>query len=259
MRKTAVWNIKGGVGKTTTTIQMALALAKQNNNVLLIDMDPQGNLSHYFLKERVKDPNYHNMTNLFGKVNKDEVQKSVYETTENIDIIGSNLDLANAEVLVRTNPTIPQLTILENVLKMIEKNYDFCIVDCPPTLNLLTINAAICADDVIIPVAIDEWAKEGFDYTINNIKTIEENFGKQINHKVLFTMLNRTKIDAEIMNKIKEELSSNETFNTTIRYQSKPIKDSKKLNISVLDYKSNVGNDYKEFIEEYLTRKWDRY
>lgn len=255
MRKTAIWNLKGGVGKTTTVMQLALSLSGRGKAVLLIDMDPQANLSQFFLNEQRKESNYICMTDLFGKVDTEKVKRSIYKVSEHIEMIGSNLGLANAELNVRTNTMIPQLSILENILKIADKSYDYVFIDCPPTMNLLTINATLTADDVIIPVNVDEWAKEGFDYTNANIKEINENFGKNVRYKVLFTMVNRSKIDFEIMDSIKSGLAETDYYNATIRYQAKPIKDSKKKNISVVDYKSNVGNDYKEFVEEYLERR----
>ena len=229
MRKTAIWNLKGGVGKTTTVMQLALSLSGRGKDVLLIDMDPQANLSQFFLNEQRKESNYICMTDLFGKVDTEKVKRSIYKVSEHIEMIGSNLGLANAELNVRTNTMIPQLSILENILKIADKSYDY--------------------------VFIDEWAKEGFDYTNANIKEINENFGKNVRYKVLFTMVNRSKIDFEIMDSIKSGLAETDYYNATIRYQAKPIKDSKKKNISVVDYKSNVGNDYKEFVEEYLERR----
>ena len=255
MRKTAIWNLKGGVGKTTTVMQLALSLSEKKKKILLVDMDPQANLSQFFLKEQRKQHNYVCMTDLFGKVDKEMVHQSVYKINDYINMIGSNLGLANSELNVRTNTMIPQLSILENILKYADANYDYVLIDCPPTMNLLTINAALTADDVIIPVNVDEWAKEGFEYTNSNIKEINENFGKNVRYKVLFTMVNRSKIDNEIMDSIKKELSPNDYYQSSIRYQAKPIKDSKKRNMSVIDYKSNVGNDYKQFVEEYLERR----
>lgn len=255
MRKTAIWNVKGGVGKSTTVLQLALVLAKKGKNVLLIDLDPQANLSQHFLKKQRKESDYICMTDLFGKVDTEKVKHSIYKVAEHIEMIGSNLGLTNAELKVRTNTMMPQLNILENILKIVGTNYDYVFMDCPPTVNLLTINAALLADDVIVPINIDEWAEEGFDNTYDTIKEINENFGKNIRYKVLFTMVNRNKIDYEIMNNIKSKLTETNYYNATIRYQAKPIKDSRKKYISVVDYKSNVGDDYKEFIAEYEERR----
>lgn len=259
MKTIAVWNIKGGVGKTTTVMTTAYEMAKKNKKVLLLDIDPQANLTAIFLKEQRKDyQNYFSITDILKNMNDSEtdnhelVNRSIYKVNENIDMIGSELSLSNVELKIRSDVMIPQLQLLTNVLDNIDKGYDYILIDCPPQISLLTLNALIVADEVIIPINVDDWANEGFDNTMRSIKSCNKNYAKSIRYKVLFTMLNRSNIDRIIMNSIKSKLTPAEYFNCTIRYQAKPIKESKQKEISVTDYKSNIAEDYKGFVEELM-------
>lgn len=257
-KKIIVWNLKGGVAKTTTTMTMAFEIGKKGYKTLLVDMDPQSNLSMAFLKNERKDKEYVCMTNLFADASKNIIDKAVYKITENVSMIGANLGLANAELAVRNNMMADQLNILKHILETVNGSYDYVLVDCPPTINLLTINAMNIAqndnDLVIIPVEPDEWAEEGFCYTLESIQDMNSNFGRQINYKVLFTRVNRNKEDRQVMDNIRKAIPG-KYFETEIVYQAKPIKESKREKKSVCETKSNVGNCYIKFIDEFLGKE----
>ena len=164
-RVIAIANQKGGVGKTTTAINLSSCLASYGKKVLALDMDPQGN-----------------MTSGLG-VNKDEVEKTVYdliignagveeciysEALENLDVLPSNIDLSAAEIeLIGVDN---KEYILKNEIDKIKDNYDFIVIDCPPALSMLTINAMTTADSIIVPIQCEYYALEGLSQLIHTIE-----------------------------------------------------------------------------------------
>ena len=165
----AIANQKGGVGKTTTAINLSASLAAMNKRVLALDMDPQGN-----------------MTSGLG-VDKDEVEKSVYDliigntvieecickdVLDNLDVLPSNIDLSAAEIeLIGVEN---KEFILSGEVKKVKDEYDFIVIDCPPALSMLTINAMTTADSVIVPIQCEYYALEGLSQLIHTIELVQE-------------------------------------------------------------------------------------
>jgi len=165
----AIANQKGGVGKTTTSINLAVGLSRLNKSVLLVDLDPQGNATMGCgVNSREIEPNACDL--LLQEVDINEV----ILTTEGsgIDLIGSNTDLTAAE-LELMNQANPEL-VLKKQLNKIDKNYDYIIIDCPPSLNILTINALVSANAVIIPMQCEYYALEGLASLLETIERIKE-------------------------------------------------------------------------------------
>ena len=164
----AIANQKGGVGKTTTAINLSSCLAAKDQHVLAIDMDPQGN-----------------MTSGLG-VDKDEIEKTVYDliigeadleevlvkdALENLDIIPANIDLSAAEIeLIGVDN---KEYIVRNAVYKIKDDYDFIIIDCPPSLSMLTINAMTTADSVLVPIQCEYYALEGLSQLIHTVELVK--------------------------------------------------------------------------------------
>lgn len=208
----AIANQKGGVGKTTTSINITAALAVRNKKVLLIDADPQGNA-----------------TSGFG-INKNEVENTVYElligecsirdciiknVVENVSIIASNVNLSAAEMDLRDEKR--KEFILRNEIDYIRDDYDFIIIDCPPSLNLLTINAMTTADSVMVPIQCEYYALEGLSQLIFTINLVKERLNPDLEFEgAVFTMYDsRTNLSAEVVQNVKQNLDK-KIFNTVI-------------------------------------------
>ncbi len=165
----ALANQKGGVGKTTSSVNLAAALARMNKKVLLIDMDPQGNAT------------------VAVGIDKDQLELSAYEllsegvsaekvvlktTVENLDLIAANTELTGAEVVLLNDEN--GAVQLKNRLKSIKSNYEFIIIDCPPSLSMLTINSLVAADGVLVPVQCEFFALEGLSSLMDTISVVQE-------------------------------------------------------------------------------------
>lgn len=242
MKTITIWNLKGGVGKTTTAINLAKGLANKNKKVLLIDVDPQANVTGFY------------NSNIFyrtfddyclGNASVNEIQ---YSVDNNIDIVPCTIKLAFIEQQIKSLNYINENMLLHNLLENIN-DYDYCIIDCPPTINSFINNALLVCDELIIPIKIDNNALSGKEATINYVSQFCKGYNVSIKKvKVLFTMRDRNSIDNTIINDFENE----DKFETTIRYQAKPVKQSTFDKSNLLDNKSGVAEDYNKFINEFL-------
>lgn len=255
-----IWNIKGGEGKTTTALNLGIGLGNKGKKVLLVDIDPQANLSSSLIAEEMKKESYKSMTDLFIPNSTTKAREAIYPSDYGVDVLGCNLALTNAEIVVRANPMINQNHILKNIIAEIEHDYDFIIIDCPPALNLLTMNMAMIANIILTTVSSDEWSFDGYKATAENIQIINKNFGTNIRQKILFTKVTRTKVDKDTISSIKEH--SNWALDTTIRNQPAIMKKGGDFKIVVNAKEKNrkgepipdVGTDYRNLVQEILDR-----
>lgn len=194
-------NQKGGVGKTTTCVNMAAYLAAKGNKVLIVDLDPQGNATTGlgFAKSEVKSSVYNTM------IDEMPLAQAVLTTeTENLDILPSNIDLAGAEVeLVYVKD---REHVLKRVLEGAKNSYDFIAIDCPPSLGLLTINALAAADTAMIPIQSEYYAMEGLSQLMNTIRLVKKHLNPSLEIEgVVLTMKdNRAIISRQISDEIRK-------------------------------------------------------
>ncbi len=252
-RAIAIANQKGGVGKTTTAINLSSCLAEAGKKVLVIDMDPQGNC-----------------TSGFG-INKNELENTLYELIigectlresimevegiENIRIIPSNVNLAGAEIdLLDLND---REYILKNEIDYIKDDFDFIIIDCPPSLNMLTVNALTTADSVLVPIQCEYYALEGISQLINTIDLIHDRLNDKLHLEgVVFTMFDaRTNLSTDVVNNVKENLDThiyNSVIPRNVRLAEAP---SNGMPINIYDSSSAGAKSYRNLAKEVCERE----
>lgn len=180
----AFLNQKGGVGKTTTCVNMAGYLAQMGKKVLLLDIDPQGNASSNLGIEKDSKPK-----TIYNVIVDDNTIDEVIQKTklENLDIIPSDVDLAGAEIeLVQMNN---REKVVRNILKKVVNSYDYICIDCPPSLGLITVNALTACDSVLIPIQCEYFALEGLSQLMYTIKLVKKHLNENIDVEgVVLTM-----------------------------------------------------------------------
>ncbi len=201
----AIVNQKGGVGKTTTTVNLSAALAKKGKKVLLIDEDPQGNAtSGVGVNKTQKKSTYDviiNETNLEDVIVNSNVKK--------LDVCPSNINLAGAEV--ELVPMMARETKLKEKIESIENNYDYILIDCPPSLGLLTINALTAANSIIIPIQCEYYALEGVGQLMNTVNLIKKQLNKDLYIEGVVLTMNdaRTNLSNQVISEVKKYFKNN--------------------------------------------------
>ncbi|CDN39086.1 sporulation initiation inhibitor protein Soj [Bacillus thuringiensis] len=197
----AIANQKGGVGKTTTSINLGAGLAQVGKKVLLVDIDAQGNATTGVGIEKSElDQCIYNVL-----VEDADVQGVIQKTaTENLDVLPATIQLAGAEI--ELVPTISREVRLQRALQPVRDKYDYIIIDCPPSLGLLTINALTAADSVIIPVQCEYYALEGLSQLLNTVRLVQKHLNKNLAIQgVLLTMLDaRTNLGIQVIDEVKK-------------------------------------------------------
>ena len=247
----AVANQKGGVGKTTTAINLSSCLASLGKKVLAIDMDPQGN-----------------MTSGLG-IDKNEVEYTVYElilgqvgiekvickdALENLDVLPTNINLSAAEIeLIGVEE---KEFIIRKEVDKVKKNYDFIVIDCPPSLSMLTINAMTTADSVLVPIQCEYYALEGLSQLIHTIDLVKERLNPELKIEgVVFTMYDaRTNLSLQVVENVKDNLQ--QTIYKTIIPRNIRLAEAPRhgLPINLYDPKSSGAESYMLLAEEVINK-----
>jgi chromosome partitioning protein len=242
MRKICVINQKGGVGKTTTAVNLATGLARKRKKVLVLDLDPQGNISTCLGASSEKD-----MYDLL--VNKEDPREIALETEPNLFIITSSNKLADAESILMARPN-RERTLTRVMDKLEEDDFDFVIMDCPPSINLLNQNALLYADEALIPSATETLSFIGLKKMVDVIDEYNNLFDHDlVIGGILPTMYDRrNRICVEVLGKMEDEF--NGMTLDPIRINSKLI-EAPGYSKTIFDYaKSSRGaNDYKMLVE----------
>ncbi|MBR9677006.1 ParA family protein [Candidatus Woesearchaeota archaeon] len=243
MRKIAVINQKGGVGKTTTTVNLAAGLARQNKKVLIIDLDPQGNIKSS-LHTYSKYDMYHVLTTEMPAT------EAIVPLGRNLDVITSKETLTKTELMMIGQPNCQK--ILKEKLNCI-KGYDYVLIDCAPSLGLLNQNALLYAEEVFIPVSADVLAIDGLQKMIEAIETINEAFLHKLKvSKIIPTMYDqRNKICKASLQKLRDEYYT--ILTDPIRVNSKLMEAPKHgKSIYALDPKSRGAKDYWQLVQHVI-------
>lgn len=246
-RTIAIINQKGGSGKTTTTVNLGGYLASFNKKVLVLDLDPQANTTiHLGLKPHEIEKNIYDVMTDGASIN------SIIKKTEveSLDICPANIDLSGVEIELAG--IVGREMVLKDALDDTIKNYDYIIVDCPPSLSLLTINALTVAKEIIIPVQTEFFALEGMGKLINTVEIVKQRLNRDLKITgILPTMFDgRTNLSKEVIEKINEYFG-NKVYKTKIRKNIKLAEASSHGKpILLYDPKSSGAEDYEAFSKE---------
>ena len=248
----AVANQKGGVGKSTTAINLSACLAEKGKKVLAIDIDPQGNTTSGLGvdKNGVENTLYEL---LLGEA---DIKKTVIkDVVENLDLIPSNINLSGAEIeLIGVDD---KEYILKGITDKLRRKYDYIILDCPPSLNMLTINALTAATSVLVPIQCEYYALEGLSQLIHTIDLVKDRLNKKLAMEgVVFTMYDaRTNLSLQVVENVKDNLQQN-IYKTIIprnvRLAEAP---SYGQPITLYDPRSTGAESYRLLAEEVINRE----
>ena len=247
----AIANQKGGVGKTTTSINLSAALAEEGKRILVVDIDPQGNCTSGFGIDK------NNQENTVYELLLDDCSINecmIRDVMERIDLIASNVNLAAAEIeLIGISR---KEYILRDALDYIKDDYDFIIMDCPPSLNVLTVNAMAAADSVIVPIQCEYYALEGLSQLIHTINLVKTRLNRKLDIEgIVFTMFDaRTNLSAQVVENVKQHVEQHiyETvIPRNIRLAEAP---SYGEPITVYDKKSSGAAAYRALAKEVILK-----
>ena len=248
----AIANQKGGVGKTTTSINLSSCIAAKGKKVLVVDIDPQGTTtSGYGIEKNDLDNTIYEL--MLGDCSIEDC--IIKDVIENISILPSNVNLAAAEIeLIGVDK---KEYILKNEIDWVKDRYDYIIIDCPPSLSLLTVNAMTTADSVLVPIQCEYYALEGLSQLIHTVNLVKERLNPNLEMEgVVFTMYDsRTNLSAQVVENVKSHLNQ-KVYRTVIprniRLAEAP---SYGQPINIYDPKSAGAESYLALAEEVIDRK----
>ncbi len=251
MKVISVLNIKGGVGKTTSSINLAAGAAQRGQRVLLIDLDGQANATS-ILMDKVYSKE--EVTVVDCLMDSTKTKESIVNTNHGFDLLPSRLDLFVIETSILIDVRKAQHNRLLKILQEVKDDYDCVIIDCNPSLGIMTTNAIYACKNrqgkIFIPIKIDKGAIEGFMTTVSFIQDMNEKYDMDVDYRILITMKNRNNIDKMVIEDL-GQVAPGKLLSTHIRNQAKPITEAGyKQTLVLFNQKANVGEDYRMLMNE---------
>ena len=244
----SVANQKGGVGKTTTTVNLGTILAKKNKKVLLIDADPQGNATSGLGVDKESDFSTYDIL-----VNDTEIKDAIENTViKNLKVCPANMNLAGAEVELVSMMSREQR--LKEKLDVIKDEFDYILIDCPPSLGLITLNSFTASDSVLIPVQCEYFALEGLGQLLNTINLVKQHLNEDLEIEgALLTMYDiRTILSNQVVKEVKKYFGDKVYKNYIPRNVRLSEAPSYGMPIALYDPKSKGAKAYEKFAKEFL-------
>jgi chromosome partitioning protein len=246
MKTIAIINHKGGTGKTTSTLNIGAGLARLHKKTLLIDIDPQSNLTEGLGLRDVQESIYDSIKN--------DTPLPITSLSEYLDIVPSSLDLLGAEIELVSR--LGRETILKRLLKAVEGKYEYILIDCAPALGMLTVNALVAADTVLIPLEAEYFAYRGIDRLVSIITDVRAHYNEDLTiGGVFITKINPRRVITEQITESIKKYFNDKLFTTSIRINVSLVEAQLK-GIDVFEYapQSNAALDYASLVDEILVK-----
>jgi len=248
----SIFNQKGGVGKTTTCINFAAALGKKGKKTLLVDVDPQGNSTSGvgIDKSDISASSYDVL------INETPAKEVIIKTAfKNLDVLPANMNLAGAELELAENEN--RFKVLKKALAPVVMEYDYIIIDCPPSLGLLSLNALTASDTLIVPLQCEYYALEGLSQLVGTVRTVKQNYNEHLELEgILFTMYDsRLKLNQQVMDEV-DKFFPNKSYKTLIP-RSVKLAEAPSFGEPIIYYEkySKPSFAYKKFADEFLKKQ----
>ncbi len=247
----AILNQKGGVGKTTSSVNLSAALAMSGKKVLAVDMDPQANMTtHYGINPHQIDRSTYHV--LSGRLSLDEV---TLRKTEFLNIAPANIDLSGAEIELVS--TVGRETLLKDALAASKQTYDYVVIDCPPSLGLLTLNALVAARELFIPLQTEFFALQGMAKLLETVEVVKKRINRDLEITGIIPCLynSRRNLDREVLTKIQEYFGA-KVFDSNIR-ENVALAEAPSHGKTIFEYSpdSNGAQDYNSLAKEVISRE----